>query len=158
MSVRTIEKTVDVAAPPERVWDVLLDDVTYRQWTEAFMEGSYAETDWREGSAVRFLGPERSGMLGRVVTSRRPEVVSVEMEGLVDEGRDDTTSETARAYRGARETYRLSATSTGTRLDVSAPMGDEHYDAMVVAWDDALERVRRLAEDVDAAAPGPTGR
>lgn len=146
MGVRTIEKTVDVDAPPERVWDVLLDDATYRRWTAAFMEGSYAETDWREGSPVRFLGPGRSGMLGRVVASRRPEVVSVELEGLVHEGRDDTTSEVALEYRGWRETYRLSAVAGGTRLAVSAPMGDEHHDDMVVAWDDALARVKELAE------------
>jgi hypothetical protein len=63
MGTRTIKKAIDVDPPPERVWDVLLDDATYRQWTAEFMAGSYAETDWQEGSIVRFLDPSGSGLL-----------------------------------------------------------------------------------------------
>lgn len=158
MGTRTIEKSVDVAAPPERVWEVLLDDATYRVWTAAFLGGSFAETDWCQGSTVRFLGPSGSGLLGRVVTSRRPELIDVEYEGLVAEGRDDTDSETAREYRGARETYRLSAVDGGTHLSISAPMGEDYYDDMVAAWDDALARVQELAEATGPTSPATTGR
>ncbi|WP_298806335.1 SRPBCC domain-containing protein [uncultured Pseudokineococcus sp.] len=145
MGIRVIETTVEVAAPPERVWDVLLDDATYRQWTAAFAEDCWAETDWSEGSEVRFLGPGRSGLRGRVVTSRRPELVDVEFDGLVVDGRDDVDSEGAREYRGAHETYRLSPVPGGTRLEISAAMEEEHHDAMTAAWDDALARVQELS-------------
>lgn len=146
MSTRTIEKAIYVAAPRERVWDVLLDDATYRQWTAEFMAGSYAETDWREGSTVRFLDPSGSGMLGRVVASHRPELVDVEYDGVVVDGQDDTTGQTAREYRGARETYRLTESGGGTHLAISADMGEQHYDDMTAAWDRALAVVKALAE------------
>lgn len=32
---------IQIDAPPERVWDVLWSDITYRQWTTAFTEGSF---------------------------------------------------------------------------------------------------------------------
>ncbi|WP_336922160.1 SRPBCC family protein [Aquipuribacter sp. SD81] len=146
MSARTIEKSVHVAAPPERVWSVLLDDTTYRRWTAAFMPGSYAETDWQEGSTVRFVDPSRTGMLGRVLTSRYPELVDIEYDGIVTEGRDDTDSDAAREYRGTRETYRLTPTDGGTHLAVSAPSAEEYYDDMVAAWDRALATLKELAE------------
>ena len=131
MSIRTIEKAVDVAAPPERVWEVLLEDATYRQWAAEFMPGSYADTDWQEGSTARFLDPSGSGMLARVVVSRRPEVLELEYDGLVTAGQDDTDSDTAREYRGGKETYRLTPTPDGTHL--------------AATWDRALIKVQELA-------------
>lgn len=146
MGMRTITNAIDVDAPPERVWDVLLNDVTYRQWTAEFMAGSYAETDWQHGSTVRFLGPSGSGMLAHIVASRRPELVDIEFDGLVTDGKDDVESDHAREWRGSRETYRLTRTPNGTHLDISADMAEQYYDDMVAAWNRALSKAKALAE------------
>ena len=146
MGTRTITKSIDIEAPPERVWDVLLDDATYRQWTAEFMAGSYAETDWQEGSTVRFLDPSGSGLLAHIAASRHPELVDIEYDGLVADGKDDTESDHAREYRGSRETYRLTRTPSGTHLDISADMAEQYYDDMVAAWDRALAKAKALAE------------
>ena len=146
MGTRTITKSIDIDASPERVWDVLLDDATYRQWTAEFMAGSYADTDWQEGSTVRFLDPSGSGLLAHIAASRHPELVDIEYDGLVADGKDDTESDHAREYRGSRETYRLTRTPSGTHLDISADMAEQYYDDMVAAWDRALAKAKALAE------------
>ena len=146
MGTRTITKSIDLDASPERVWDVLLDDATYRQWTAEFIAGSYAETDWQEGSTVRFLDPSGSGLLAHIAASRHPELVDIEYDGLVADGKDDTESDHAREYRGSRETYRLTRTPSGTHLDISADMAEQYYDDMVAAWDRALAKAKALAE------------
>ena len=146
MGTRTITKSIDIDASPERVWDVLLDDATYRQWTAEFMAGSYAETDWQEGSTVRFLDPSGSGLLAHIAASRHPELVDIEYDGLVADGKDDTESDHAREYRGSREIYRLTRTPSGTHLDISADMAEQYYDDMVAAWDRALAKAKSLAE------------
>jgi len=145
MAIRTIEKTATIDAPPERVWAVLTEDVPYRQWTSAFMEGSHAETDWREGSPVRFLDGSGSGLLAHVAASRPGELLDVEFDGLVAGGQDDTTSPDAVALRGAHETYWLEPSGAGTRLRVASDMAEEHHDAMATAWDRALVRIQSLA-------------
>ena len=146
MATRPINKEIDVEAPRERVWDVLTGDATYRQWTAEFAEGSHADTDWQEGSSVRFLGPDGTGLVGRVVVSRRPELLDVEYTGVVGGGSDDTESEQARLWAGTHETYRLGEAGGGTHLAISAPMEDAYYDDMMGAWDRALARVKELAE------------
>ncbi|MGF1662408.1 MAG: SRPBCC domain-containing protein [Kineosporiaceae bacterium] len=147
MATRLIEKQIDVDAARERVWEVLTGDTTYRQWTAEFAEGSYAETDWQEGSTVRFLGPDGTGLVGRVAASRRPEFLDVEYTGIVGDGSEDTASEHARSWAGTHETYRLADSGGGTHLAISAPMEDAYYDDMVQAWDRALTRVKELAEE-----------
>jgi hypothetical protein len=110
------------------------------------MAGSYAETDWQEGSTVRFLDPSGSGLLGHIAASRHPELVDIEYDGLVADGKDDTESDHAREYRGSKETYRLTRTPSGTHLDISADMAEQYYDDMVAAWDRALAKAKALAE------------
>ena len=47
---------ISINAPREKVWEVLWDDASYRKWTSAFSEGSYAVTDnWKKGSKILFL-------------------------------------------------------------------------------------------------------
>ena len=45
---------IAISAKPEKVWDVLWNDQTYREWTSVFSDGSHAETDWKKGSKVLF--------------------------------------------------------------------------------------------------------
>ena len=42
---------IDVNAPKHKVWDTMLEDSTYRQWTRPFNQnGSWYEGDWSAGS------------------------------------------------------------------------------------------------------------
>ncbi len=52
---------IDINAPKEKVWHTMLDDKTYRIWTEAFMPGSYYKGDWSKGSKMLFIGPGENG-------------------------------------------------------------------------------------------------
>jgi uncharacterized protein YndB with AHSA1/START domain len=153
MALKTIRKTVTIDAAPDRVWEILTEDTHYRAWAAEFAEGSHAETDWNEGSRAVFTDGSGFGMLARVVTSRPGELLDLEFEGLVADGREDTTSDEARVYRGAHETYRLTPAGTGTHLAIAADMGEEHHDDMAAAWDRALIRVQALGASSGPARP-----
>lgn len=47
-----------ISATPEKVWSVLWDDTTYRQWTSEFTEGSFYQGTLEENSMVKFLDPK----------------------------------------------------------------------------------------------------
>lgn len=146
MKIKTIKKSITINAPREKVWDVLLKDEYTRQWYKEFKEGSHAETDWQEGSAVRFLDAEGCGMMGRIVRNKPAELLDIQFEGFVMYGKEDRESEGAAATNGTHEKYELSAEGNATRLEVTSDMGEDWYENMNETWDRALERFKALAE------------
>ena len=89
-----------INAPREKVWKVLWDDASYRNWTSVFTEGSYAKTDnWKEGSKVLFLSPEGDGMVSKVASNKPNKFMSFEHLGVVKNGVEDTESESVKGCR-----------------------------------------------------------
>ena len=135
-------------APKEKVWKVLWDDATYREWTTAFSEGSYALTDnWKEGSEVKFLDPQGSGMISRVAANRPFEFMSFEHLGEIKEGVEDRDSERIKAWAGAKENYLLTETNGVTKLDVEMDVNDKFKSMFLEMWPKALDKVKVLTEN-----------
>ena len=141
------EFKIKIQAPRESVWDVLWDDDTFPQWAAAFSEGSYAETDWKEGSEVRFLGPSKNGMLSKIVKCTHPEHMSIEHIGVLYDGKVETNDDEANKWIGARESYRLSSSGDDTELHVEVDLAEDYSKSFGKAWPKALEKVKALAED-----------
>lgn len=139
-------KTV-IDATPEKVWNVLWNDDTYRKWTSAFSEGSYAETDWKQGSKVLFLDGEGRGMVSRVAENRPNEYMSIEHLGVVDGGVEDTTSESVKQWAGAHENYTLNKVGGKTELLIDMDINDEFKEMFSTIWPKALENVKNLSEN-----------
>ena len=57
--VRNYEITVDIDAPPERVWDVMIDVEKWPEWTQSMSSVKRLDSgDLREGSRVRIKQPK----------------------------------------------------------------------------------------------------
>jgi len=142
-----INFSTSINAPREKVWDILWNDDSYREWTSAFMEGSYAETDnWKEGSKVLFLAPGRNGMVSTVAKNKKNEFMSFKHLGEVKNGVEDTESEKVKSWAGAMENYRLTDENGKTKLEVDMDSTDEFKDYFEKTWPVALEKVKELAE------------
>ncbi|MBC6491491.1 SRPBCC domain-containing protein [Flavihumibacter stibioxidans] len=135
-----------INASREKVWNILWDDSNYRKWTTAFCEGSYAETDWQEGSSVLFLSPGGNGMVSRIVAKRPPEYMSFRHLGEVKNGVEDTTSDKVKAWAGAEENYTLIEKDGDTELVVEMDMNDEMRNYFMDTWPKALEKLKELSE------------
>ena len=139
-------KTV-IDAAPEKIWNVLWNDDTYRKWTSAFAEGSYAETDWKEGSKVLFLDGNGRGMVSRIEKNKPYEYMSIEHLGEINNGVEDTTSEKVKDWAGAHENYTLKKVNGKTELSVDMDINDEFKDMFAKIWPVALENVKKLSEN-----------
>ncbi|MCK6621926.1 MAG: SRPBCC domain-containing protein [Calditrichaceae bacterium] len=142
--------TMVIDAPKEKVWRTMLDDDTYRVWTEAFMPGSHYIGEWSKGSKILFLAPgekgELSGMVSRIKENRPYEYISIEHLGVVQDGKEDTSSEAVKQWAGALENYTFKEKDGRTELRVDLDSAEEYQEMFQDIWPKALQKLKELAE------------
>jgi uncharacterized protein YndB with AHSA1/START domain len=137
--------SIDIAATCERVWRVLWDDASYRDWTSAFSEGSYAVSDWHEGSTIQFLDSSSRNGMSAVIEQQRPgEFMSFRHEAEIKDGQVQPPA----GWSGAHENYTLTTYDGGTRLTVDLDATDEYRQFFEGKFPQALQRVKNLSEAV----------
>ncbi len=137
----TLIFNVEINAPREKVWRILWDDNTYRQWVSAFSEGSYAESDWEEGSKIRFLGPGGDGMHSVIDTLLLHEQMRFMHIGEIKNGLESEGD-----WKGAMESYYLTDRNEGTEVRVEIDVVGEHIDYFSEAFPKALQLLKQIAE------------
>lgn len=143
--------SVTINAPVQKVWSTMLDDATYREWTDVFnpSSGSYYVGDWSEGSTMKFLGPEEngtvSGMYARIKENRPLEFLSIQHLGEIIKGEQQP-------FRGipegveVHENYTFTEVEGGTRVDVDLDTNEEFKAMFEEMWPKALVVLKELAE------------
>jgi hypothetical protein len=140
---------IDINATKEKVWNTMLEDKTYRIWTEAFMPGSYYKGDWSKGSKMLFLGPGEKGeggMVSRIKDNQKYKYISIEHLGVVNEGKEDTTSDAVKSWAGAHENYTFNEKNGTTEILVDLDTVEEYKDMFEGMWPKALKILKDLAE------------
>jgi len=143
--------SIVINAPKAKVWNTMLDDATYRVWTEAFTPGSHYVGDWSQGSKILFLGPNKtggaSGMVSRIKENRLHEYISIEHLGEVHDGKEDTSSEAVKAWAGAHENYTFKEKDKNTEVLVGIDSSGGEFEEMFKdMWPKALQKLKELAE------------
>lgn len=142
--------SIVINAPIEKVWDTMLEDKTYRQWTEAFSRGSHYIGSWDKGSKILFLGPNEQGTLGgmvsRIKDNRKHEYISIEHLGMVNDGVEDTTSEAVKPWAGSLENYTFKNLNGKTELLVDLDINDDFKDMFNDMWPKALQKLKEISE------------
>ncbi len=142
--------SIEINAPKEKVWQTMLDDKTYRLWTEPFMPGSYYKGDWNQGSKILFLGPGEKGeggMVSRIKENKKYEFISIEHLGVVKDGIEDTTSDEVKAWAGALENYTFKEKDGKTEVVIDTDSNEEYSEMFNGMWPKALQKLKELAEN-----------
>ena len=138
----TLQFSVEIKAPAARVWEMLWNDTSYRKWTSAFMEGSYAESDWNEGSKIKFLAPDGEGMFG-IIKEKVPNVqMTFQHYGEIKNGIEEEKN-----WAGAIESYHLEEKNGTTELTVKLDTDgslDEYFNK---TFPKALGILKQIAEE-----------
>lgn len=142
-----------IDSPVKKVWDTMLEDATYREWTALFHEGSRYEGSWDEGSKILFLGPGEDGqgeggMVSKIAENRLHEFISIRHYGFIFNGVEDTTSDFVKKWidEDPRENYTFTNVDGKTQLVIDVDVDEDWADDLAQAWPKALERLKELCE------------
>lgn len=144
--MKRLKFSIDIHASKQKIWDTLWDDATYRKWTSAFSEGSYAVSDWKEGDKILFLGSTGEGMYSIINSNINNEFMSFKHLGVVKDGIEQPLDEETKKWSGATENYALIENGDLTTLNVELDSTDEHYDYFEKTFPKALAIVKEIAE------------
>lgn len=142
--------SITIDAPKEKVWNTMLGEDSYRFWTEAFMPSSHYVGDWSKGSKMLFLAPDKagkmSGMVSRIKENRPHDYISIEHLGVVQDGKEDTSSAAAKGWAGALENYTFKEIGGTTKVSVDMDTTEEFKEIFQDIWPKALQKLKALAE------------
>lgn len=147
MAVKRLQFTTEINAPAEAVFQIMLAPESYKEWTSAFMEGSYYEGKWQQGEKIRFLAPPGDeGMLSEIAELIPNEFVSIRHIGFIQNGKEDTTSAAVREWAPAYENYTFITIPTGTRVVIDQDVTEQYERHMTEGWRAGLEKLKEICE------------
>lgn len=143
-----VEKSVEIQAPAQRVWDVLTSREATAEWASEFTAGGpglHLESDWLPGSPVLWKDRKEHVVVEGVVTAAQPHVLLRFTVSDVRGERPPVSPEDGITYKlTEREGKTVLWVSQG---DFSSMVdGAKYRDLSEDIWDRALVRIRRLSE------------
>lgn len=142
-----------IHAPVHKVWDTMLAQETYREWTSAFDPTSCYEGSWDKGSKIKFLSSTSgNGMVSEIAENTPYQFVSIRHLGEIQNGVEDTTSERVQKWSPAYENYTFTDKGAETLLEVDMEMPGtpeakavkEMFEGM---WPKALLQLKEICEN-----------
>ena len=138
----TLRFDIEINAPREKVWAALWEDRSYREWTSVFTPGSYAKSDWQEGSRIDFLNPSGNGIFATIDKNIPNAAMVFKHVGEVKEGQDiDGT-----AWTGSTESYFLSDRNGGTLLHAELQSTEDFQQYFNDTFPKAMNKLKQIAE------------
>lgn len=143
--------SIDIRAPKKKVWETMLNDDTYRKWTEVFNptdfpSGSHYEWEWKEGSRMLFIGSDEngeiSGMISKIKEVRPYDYLSIQHLWEIVNGKETYWPET----QNAQENYTFIEKDGVTRVSVDLDTDEQYKDMFEEMWPEALKKLKALSE------------
>ena len=140
--MKFLEFEIQINATPEKVWETLLTQDSYKKWASAMNEGTYFEGNWEVGSIMKFLDPQNNGMYNLVTENIRFKVLGMKHLGWILKGELSPQN-----WEDSTLNYILEPSENGTLLKGIVNSLDEFVEFFNSKYPQNFEHIKRLAEE-----------
>lgn len=145
---------IKIDAPAEKVYQIMLNDKHYREWTAEFNPSSYYEGTWDKGSRIRFIGTDENGNRGGMVSLIRENIpnrlVSIEHLGIIKGNEEITNGPEVEGWAGAQENYTYTEKDGKTLLVVEIDSNEEFKTYFSDTYPRALNKLKEICLSASA--------
>jgi hypothetical protein len=139
-----------ISCPVERVYETMLRDDTYKNWTSVFNSDSRYEGSWKKGSKIVFIGTdsngETGGMVSRIKENLQNRFLSIEHLGIIKKGNEVLSGSEIETWKGALENYSFKPRADKTLVCVDIDSNEEFKSYFSETWPKALEKLKSICE------------
>jgi len=151
-NMETLRFEVRINAPVEDVYKIMLEEKSFLEWTSEFNESSHYEGSWEKGSKILFVGSDKDGTKGGMVSRIKENIpnkfVSIEHLGILKGDEEITTGKDVEGWAGALENYTFEKDKDATHLIVELDANQEFKSYFQDTWPKALNRLKSICEKV----------
>lgn len=140
--MKFLEFEIQINATPEKVWETLFTQDSYKKWASAMNEGTYFEGNWEVGSIMKFLDPQNNGIYNLVTENIRFKVLGMKHLGWILKGELSPQN-----WEDSTLNYILEPSENGTLLKGTVNSLDEFVEFFNSKYPQNFEHIKRLAEE-----------
>jgi len=132
------------------VFQTLIDEKYFPEWTKEFNSSSRFEGSWNKNSKILFVGDNDDGTVGGMVSRIKENIpekfISIEHQGIIENGKEITTGVKANGWSGGLENYTLRSVNKHTLLIIDSDINLEFKELMQKSWPKALNKLKEICE------------
>ena len=133
-----------------KVYNCMLADDTYRQWTAEFNPSSFYEGKWETGEKMLFVGisseGKKEGMVSRIAIAEPGKQVRIEHLGILKNDTEITSGSEMEGWAGAMEEYFFTETNGQILLQVQMDANEDFKAYFESSWPKALNKLKQICE------------
>ena len=140
-----------INANAKHVYNTMISDSTYREWTSIFNPTSRFEGSWNKGSKIVFIGTDKDGNIGGMVSRIKENIpesfISIEHLGLIQNGKEIISGPEVEDWAGILENYSFSEKDGKTMIGVDIDTNADFKSYFSETWPKALEKLKEICEE-----------
>ncbi len=139
-----------INAPAEKVYHLMIENKTYREWTSEFNPTSHFKGSWEKNSKILFLGTDKNGKLGGMVSVINDNIpnkfISIKHLGIIHEGIEKTSGPEVDKWAGGLENYTFKEVNGSTILEIDLDAIEDFKEYFTETWPKALNKLKEVCE------------
>ncbi len=139
-----------INASPKKVWETVIGEETYKEWTSVWNPESHIKGSWEPGEKIWFLAPNEmgglEGMVAVIAENIPYQFISIKHIGFVENDQEYTEGPEVESWTPAYENYTLKEIDGKTEFILDMDSSEQDYDYFMKTWPKALEKLKEICE------------